>query len=252
MQTLAIDIGNTRTKLARFDEAGRMAGVTACSTAQIVPELEQFLAAFDPAAPLRAGWISVSAELDLAALPLWGIWKGPLRLHRLTAQSPMPLHNRYRTPATLGADRIVAVAGARMQAPGSPLLVIDAGTAITYDAATAAGEYLGGAIAPGIRMRFRALHEFTARLPLAEPEPEPALVGSSTLESLQSGVLWGIVSEAEGMIARYRDRLGGDLQVFLTGGDTPHFEKHLKSVNFADANLTLKGIYHILSSPPYV
>jgi type III pantothenate kinase len=252
MQTLAIDIGNTRSKLARFGETGALEALAICPASRLIPELELFLAGFDRAAPLRAGWISVSAALDLAALPIWSSWQAPVQLHPLTAQSPMPLLNRYRTPATLGADRIVAVAGARMQAPEQPLLVIDAGTAITYDAATAAGEYLGGAIAPGIRMRFRALHEFTARLPLAEPELPPDLIGGTTLESLQSGVLWGILSEAEGMIARCRERLGADLRVFVTGGDAPHFEKHLKSVNFADANLTLKGIYHILSSPPYV
>ncbi|MCB0841544.1 MAG: type III pantothenate kinase, partial [Bacteroidetes bacterium] len=126
-------------------------------------------------------------------------------------------------------------------------LVIDAGTAITYDFATANGEYKGGGIAPGMAMRFRALHEFTARLPLVSSQSDVLLIGDSTTASIQSGVQWGIIAEVEGMISYYKSQISPDLQVFLTGGDSGFFENHLKNINFADSNLILKGIHYILT-----
>jgi type III pantothenate kinase len=96
-------------------------------------------------------------------------------------------------------------------------------------------------------MRFRALHEFTARLPLVEPLPEPPLVGDSTAASIQSGVIRGMQSEVEGVIRQYQSHYGETLSVFLTGGDLPYFEKLGKNINFADSNLILRGIHFILT-----
>ncbi|MCL4138195.1 UNVERIFIED_CONTAM: hypothetical protein GTU68_027016 [Idotea baltica] len=137
--------------------------------------------------------------------------------------------------------------GAKSICKDVPILVIDAGTAITYDFANATGEYIGGGIAPGMAMRFRALHEFTARLPMISPDENVALIGDSTETCIQSGVQWGTIAEIERIIDYYKNQVSEDLQVFLTGGDTSYFENHLKNINFADSNLILKGIHFILT-----
>ncbi len=164
----------------------------------------------------------------------------------LDHHTPIPLINRYRTPDTLGYDRIAAAVGAYTIYPEKNVLVIDAGTAITYDLVTGGGEYMGGNISPGMAIRFKSLNKYTNRLPLLEPSiEEPPLLGSSTKEAIQSGVINGILFELDGFIGDV-SRLHPELKVVLTGGDAKYFEGKLKSSIFVDLNLNLIGLNRIL------
>jgi type III pantothenate kinase len=162
----------------------------------------------------------------------------------LNAQTPLPIRNLYQTPETLGKDRIAAVTGAWSMFPGKNTLAIDAGTCITYDLITSNGEYLGGAISPGIRMRFQAMHTFTGKLPLVEPEDFDELIGRSTRESLLSGVYNGVMAEISELIRLYRKKFD-DLTVILTGGDHVFLHNKLKISIFAVPELVLIGLNEI-------
>jgi type III pantothenate kinase len=164
----------------------------------------------------------------------------------LDHNTPIPLVNRYRTPDTLGYDRIAAAVGAYTIYPGRSVLVIDAGTAITYDVVTSDGEYLGGNISPGMEIRFKSLNRYTNRLPLLErPQEQPSLVGNSTREAIQAGIVNGIVFEMDGFIGAICQNYP-KLQVVLTGGDAKYFEGKLKSSIFVHLNLNLIGLNRIL------
>ncbi len=169
----------------------------------------------------------------------------------LTNSTPLPLVNHYRTPETLGYDRIAAVSGAHTIFPGKNVLVIDAGTAITFDVVTAAGEYIGGNISPGLQMRFKALHKFTSRLPLLAPEdPEVLQLGRTTDEAIISGVYNGLIHEIEGYISSISKKYK-NLQVVLTGGDAISFDKQLKNSIFVVSHLNLIGLNRILDYNAY-
>jgi type III pantothenate kinase len=160
-------------------------------------------------------------------------------------ETPVPLTNNYSTPETLGKDRLAGVAGAMHMVPRCDVLVIDAGTAITYDLLTASGQYLGGGISPGIAMRYKALHTFTNRLPLLDYYDDAQLVGDNTASCIHSGVLNGALAEMEGIIRAYQLQYPG-LKIFLTGGDHNYFDKRLKIKTFAAPNLVLEGLNLIL------
>ena len=159
--------------------------------------------------------------------------------------TPVPVVNKYSTPETLGKDRLAGVVGARQLFPASNILVIDAGTAITYDMITETGEYLGGSISPGIGMRYKALHTFTDRLPLLDYYDDAQLIGDDTASGIHSGVLNGVVAELEGIIRNYQSAYP-DLKIILTGGDHNYFDKRLKIKTFAAPNLVLEGLNLIL------
>ncbi|MCF6169965.1 MAG: type III pantothenate kinase [Bacteroidales bacterium] len=165
----------------------------------------------------------------------------------LNAQTPLPFVNKYATPEKLGKDRLAAVAGAQGFFPGRNILVLDAGTSITYDLLNASGEYLGGGISPGIQMRFEALHTFTGRLPLVKTkaENEVNLIGDTTEKSILSGVLNGVLQEVDGIISKY-DAEFSALQTLICGGDNKYFDKYLKNNIFAAPNLVLLGLMRIL------
>jgi type III pantothenate kinase len=164
----------------------------------------------------------------------------------LDHSTPIPLENKYDTPDTLGYDRIAAAVGAYTICPGKDVLVIDAGTAITYDIVTSRGEFLGGNISQGVDIRFKSLNRYTTRLPhLERPQELPPLVGSSTREAIQSGIINGLLFEMDGFIGAIRE-LYPKLQVVLTGGDAKYFVGKLKSSIFVDPNLNLIGLNRIL------
>ena len=152
----------------------------------------------------------------------------------------------YETPETLGMDRLCNASAAYGLFPGN-VLTIDMGTCIKYDFTTAEGAYLGGAISPGLAMRFRAMHTLTAKLPLIDDYRPAALIGANTADALRSGVLNGIEQEVKGMIESYRNTYP-DTQVVLTGGDARHFDFGKISGIFADEFLTLKGLHLTLIS----
>lgn len=163
----------------------------------------------------------------------------------LTHQLPLPVTNLYATPETLGVDRLAGVCGAMQMFVGQPCLVIDCGTCVTYDFINEKAEYLGGAISPGLHMRLRAMHEFTARLPKVGIEGDVPLIGNSTQSCMQSGAFNGMLAEIEGTIERYKQHYP-QLRVILCGGDTHFFENNLKGTIFAVQNLVLKGLNSIL------
>lgn len=159
--------------------------------------------------------------------------------------SYIPVKIGYDTPHTLGLDRIAAVVGAAMQQPGVPVLVIDAGTCVTYDLLTADGTFAGGNIAPGIRLRLLAMHEHTGKLPLVGDEGEIPEIGFSTETAMRAGATLGVAYEIEGYIARLNETYP-ELFVFLTGGDALKLAAKIKSRIFVDENLVLTGLNRIL------
>ena len=157
----------------------------------------------------------------------------------------LPIGIEYRTPDTLGHDRIAAAVGAWSQHPNRPLLVVDAGTAITYDLVSAKGKFMGGNIAAGIEMRLRALHEHTGRLPLVKSDGELPLLGYDTETAIRAGALQGAAYELEGYISACETENPG-LLVFLTGGDAERLATIIKRTIFVDRNLVPKGLNRIL------
>lgn len=160
-------------------------------------------------------------------------------------KTPVPIENLYKTKETLGKDRLAAIVGANNMYPESNVLVVDAGTAITFDFINAKKQYYGGTISPGLRMRFSALHQFTGKLPLVEPSDEYALLGDNTHRAILSGVINGIIFEIDGYIESLQKE-NKELITILTGGDAIFFVKKLKNTIFVDQNLVLTGLNRII------
>jgi type III pantothenate kinase len=164
----------------------------------------------------------------------------------LSSDTSLPISlDQYKTPNTLGADRIAnAVAGYSLSKQQNTL-VIDIGTCVKFDFVDKEGLYQGGSISPGMLMRFKAMHDYTGQLPLIDEPEETDLIGKSTFESMNTGVMTGMKSEIDGMIGLYSHKYSS-LTIFLTGGDHKRFDKGLKNSIFAENNLTLLGLYLIL------
>ena len=156
----------------------------------------------------------------------------------------LPFVNDYATPATLGIDRLCNAAALSKKEGRSAKLSVDIGTCIKFDFLSGDNHYLGGSISPGLKMRFLALHQLTANLPLIEQNQRPKLIGQTTSESMQSGVQHGMMAEVFGMIAKYEEQFP-DLSVYFTGGDLQNFDFPQKNNIFVDENLTLIGISEI-------
>jgi type III pantothenate kinase len=160
--------------------------------------------------------------------------------------SKLPFNNTYETPNTLGLDRLALVAAAHHLYPQQNVLIIDAGTCITYDIITKQANYLGGSISPGIDMRFKALHKFTAGLPLISFEkPKTHPVGKNTKDAILNGVLQGVVYEIDQNIERYMSDFK-DLTIILTGGNQQYLSTQLKNSIFANSNFQQFGLHAIL------
>jgi type III pantothenate kinase len=158
---------------------------------------------------------------------------------------PLPLKNQYKTPQTLGVDRIAAAAGAAFLYPNKNCLTVDIGTCITYDIIDESGSYLGGGIAPGIDMKLKAMHKFTSGLPNVAFDYQAVLIGKTTKECMLSGVLHGTAAEIEGIITRYQ-QFYEDLTILFCGGGAIFFESKIKGHIFAIPNLVLIGLNQIL------
>jgi type III pantothenate kinase len=163
----------------------------------------------------------------------------------LTHETPLPIKNLYATPQTLGCDRLAAVVGAAHLYPNQNLLVIDAGTAITYELLSAKGEYLGGNISPGISLRFKALHHYTGKLPLCERADSYAPVGTDTQSAIAAGVLNGVLYEVQANVEQFSLKIP-NLIAILTGGDADFFANRLKKPIFVVCDLVLIGLNRIL------
>ncbi len=235
---LVIDIGNTAAKIAVFD--GEELIDISYEPQHSLDSLKEISQRF----PLRQGIIaSVISLTDVMLQQLNGL---NIRLIHLTAKTPIPINNLYKTPQTLGVDRLAAVVAAHTSSPQLDALVIDAGTCITYDYINKNGDYLGGNISPGVNMRLKALHAFTDKLPLISPEGEILEWGNTTETAIRAGVIHGIQQEMEGYI-QLAEKRSTNLSVFLTGGDSVYFDTIKKNTIFADKYLVLKGLNRILS-----
>ena len=239
---LILDLGNTRHKFAVYNgqELVSTGSEPHLTTGHVAHVIDTY-----------AITESIVSSVDHHDDDLEALLEAETRLIRFNHQTPLPIMNLYGTPNTLGKDRLAGVVGARVAFPELPVLVIDAGTCIKYDFVDAQGGYYGGAIAPGLYMRLKAMHNFTARLPLIEPEnytvlAEVPITGNSTTDSMRSGALNGAVFEVEGAIAAYK-QLHPSLTVIITGGDAGFFELHVKSRIFARPNLVLEGLNAILN-----
>ncbi|HVD97845.1 MAG TPA: type III pantothenate kinase [Cytophagaceae bacterium] len=230
---LLIDSGNTFTKAALCDEH-KILQIVHTNQPEDFIEIEK---KYKPAAVIISSVNKAAAEI-LRMFP-------NARTIQLNADTPVPIQNLYKTPATLGMDRLAGVIGASTLFPQKNCLCIDAGTCITYDLLDAQGRYLGGSIGPGLEMRFKALHTFTARLPLIHQQEKANLTGNTTETSILSGVQIGIVKEMEGIVAEYKT-FYPDLQIIITGGDAGFFESRIKDTIFVAPDLLFLGLKRIL------
>lgn len=234
---LIIDIGNTRVKAALFKENQ----LFELRIFDSVSELLSDLSFIKQAQNAIIG--SVVDDLTLFYSAIDSIIPTLIFTH----QTKIPLLNLYHSASTLGSDRLAAAVGANMLYPNKDVLVIDAGTCIKYNFINSKNEYLGGAISPGLKMRFKSLAHFTSKLPLIElDESFDELIGRNTQNSILSGVLNGSIAEIDGLINDYVIQFP-EIICILTGGDTEFLAKRLKNSIFTHQNLVLKGLNDILN-----
>jgi type III pantothenate kinase len=232
---LTVDIGNTKIKMGLFKGSKLLWNYT---VAQISPKIISGL--LQKSAVERAIISDVADKSQTSK----AFTKIPRVLY-LNGKTALPFRNKYKTPSTLGTDRMALVAGALKYFPGKNVLVISMGTCITYDFINLRKEYLGGSISPGMEMRLEALSTFTARLPLVKPKQVKNITGRTTDESILTGVMLGILHEVEGFIQQYHKEYPA-LKVILTGGDASLFARQIKSSIFALPELSLTGLNEIL------
>jgi type III pantothenate kinase len=233
---LTIDIGNTNTKIAIFENNNIILAGNYEKFA-----VEQFR---DLKYNREISNIIISSVVISNSI-ISGLRSMPCNVVEFDYNTPLPVRNEYKTPKSLGNDRLAAVVGANSIFPGNNILVIDAGTAITYDIITYGAVYTGGNISPGLAMRFRALNKFTDRLPLLSQDENYPDFGSTTESAIISGVQKGIIYEMEGYINE-AGRKYNNLKVILTGGDAKFFDKMLKKRIFVEPNLICIGLNTIL------
>ena len=240
MKNLIIDEGNSFTKVAVY-ENGAQLWYERFERGSFEEGLRQAINCSE------IGACIVASVVDGAEDRFFFLRREVGRVYFVSNAMPMPFTNRYATPETLGVDRLAVMAAAVRRFPKRNVLVIDAGTCITFDVMTSGGDYLGGAIAPGLAMRLRAMHEFTAKLPqVAEQDFDIThFIGDTTVGCMLSGVYHNVVCEIDGVVERYRERFG-DLVVVLTGGNYFYLEKRIKSCNFASSFFLLEGLNVIL------
>ncbi|MBS9774657.1 MAG: type III pantothenate kinase [Tenacibaculum sp.] len=234
---LIIDVGNTRVKTAVFEE-DTIVNVEVFDKSKIITEIENIILKYN----IEEAIISSVASLSLKKLK---ILHELVNLKELTKDLKVPFKNLYKTPNTLGADRVALVTSAVKNFPNKNVLVIDAGTCITFDFKNKKEEYLGGAISLGVNMRYKALHTFTSKLPFLEMEGIENFIGNDTNTSIHSGVINGICKEIDGVIRQYKEKFK-DLTVVLTGGDANFLAKQLKNTIFVSPNFILEGLFTIL------
>ncbi len=235
---IVIDQGNTSAKVAVFD--GRKLFASFIFKPLKIDQLRRILNEFSPS----DGILCSVADLNPDIVSLL-----KERLNQfivLDEHTLIPIQIEYKTTGSLGKDRIASAVGAYKKNPKRNLLIIDAGTAITYDFVGAGGIYHGGNISPGMTMRFKALHAYTKRLPLLDEQGDVPGLGYDTESAIRSGVVNGIIKEMEAYIKEYKLKYP-DLLVFLTGGHSFYFETKLKKSIFADGNLVLNGLNEILN-----
>ncbi|WP_426431402.1 type III pantothenate kinase [Winogradskyella sp. HB-48] len=235
---LIVDVGNTFVKFAVFQNDELIHKVS-FKLSKFKKEFKKLKRDFPK---LKTAIISSVGRLSKKEIE---IVKEELEVLELNHKIKLPFKNLYKTPKTLGVDRIALVSASVNQFPDNNVLIIDAGTCITYDFVNEKNEYLGGAISPGIRLRYHALHNLTANLPLLDKNQPESIIGNSTESSIHSGVVMGVVKEIDGVIDQYKAE-HQDLTVILTGGDANFLSNQLKNSIFANSNFLLEGLNYIL------
>lgn len=225
-----LDAGNTRVKLAVF-ENNTLLDVRSFDDQE---KLLNFINEDEK--------IIISSVIESSFLE--DLKKKGSSIFQITSDLKFPFELKYKTPETLGIDRVCNVVAINQLKPTGNRLCIDIGTCIKFDFLDENTSYLGGSISPGLRLRFRALNSFTAKLPLLEPTTKIDLIGDSTTTAIQSGVQLGMQAEINGIINCYKQKYH-KLMIFITGGDAHYFDFEQKSDIFADENLTIKGIFEI-------
>ena len=234
---LVIDIGNTNGKVAVF-ENDTLIEKNVFNKNDLLEILREIKKKFRIQHTILSSVVKITNKERQEIKKIVPFWE-------LSSKTKIPFKNLYKTPSTLGLDRVALIANAVKQYPKTNVLVIDAGSCITYDFVNSKSEYLGGAISPGIAMRFKAMHQFTSKLPILEKNNVDDFLGKTTEESMQTGVIFGVLNEIEGFINRYKKNYV-HLTVVLTGGDTNFLSKQLKSSIFANQNFLLQGLNNIL------
>lgn len=240
---LALDFGNSRMKAAIFDKRKLVHLETQASLS--ASRLRKIILQYSIQKSILASVIEERKEIDV-------LLRKTTQFAKFDSSANLPIKNLYKTPATLGADRLANLIGAYSLYPQRNILVISAGTCITYDVITTEKKYFGGNIAPGLDMQLKAMNTFTARLPLVKKEMTMELFGRSTRTSMLTGVITGTSLEMKGFISEYKKKYPR-LKVVLTGGDAPYFEPmvaqkipSVKSKTFAVPHLLLHGLNEIL------
>ena len=231
---LTVDVGNTRIKAAVF-EGSTIVENFVFEKEELEKEIKKILKKFQNCSDLVVASVGNIEKQSFLS------FEKQLAIHFLTHEDAFPFINKYATPKTLGIDRMVLAAGATLQFPRQNRLVIDAGTCITYDFIDESDQYLGGAISPGLRLRYEALHNYTARLPLLSLEAPESYIGNATAQAIHSGVVNGFVYEIDGFIDEYRTNFPNFI-IILTGGDADFLAKRLKNTIFANSNFLLESL----------
>lgn len=240
---LVIDFGNTLRKFAIFDnyEPIKIEITDTTDQKQLIKITDSLIKTF--------GKTSISSAIISSVIDYPDTFKSYLTdnldLIDFSHLTPIPIINLYQTPETLGKDRLAAAVAASTLFPNKNVLAVIAGTCITYEMVDKEKNYHGGAISPGIRMRFKALHNFTHRLPLLDSIEPVEITGQSTEASIITGVVHGALVEVDGMIDSF-GRNYENLTIILSGGDMKYFDKKLKNNIFAVPNLVLRGLDIIL------
>ena len=240
---LVIDIGNTNCKMAVFQKNKLIHFEKFNILTKNI--LQKIFEHFNKEEKIKNSIISNSGDFDESLI---AFLQNNSNYIAFSNESKVPITLKYKTPNTLGLDRICNVVGATlMNNAAYNTLVIDTGTCITFNFVNQQNEFLGGSIAPGLKMRFEAMHHFTDKLPLEKiPNAAINLIGDDTKTSLQSGATNGIIAEISGMIDNYKNKYDY-LAIYITGGGTNFFAKHLKYKIFAVPNLGLFGLNKILN-----
>ena len=231
---LTIDVGNSRIKVAVF-EYNKQVDFFIFETNEALKNFENI---FQKYPNLQKIILSSVGKLDEEVV---NFIKSQFQTEIIDHKSKFPFTNLYATPETLGIDRMVLAAGATLMYPNQNRLIIDAGTCITYDFVNAENQYLGGAISPGIKIRYKSLNNYTSKLPLLTLSEDFEIIGNSTKSAIHSGVINGVIFEIEGFISQYSLK-NQDLTIILTGGDAEFLAKRLKSTIFANSNFLLESL----------
>ncbi len=233
---LVIDLGNSSLKVALFDKNLMISKfIYTNQSLSIISDLFKNNV-------INNSLISNVSTIDKNILDFLKINSNLISINEST---DLPFINLYKTKNTLGHDRIALVSAAAIDFPDQNILIIDAGTCITYDFKNTKNEYLGGGISPGIQMRFKSLNSETSNLPLSTINLNNKLIGDNTDSSINSGVVNGVIYEINGIISQYQERFK-NIKIILTGGDSNFLLKKIKNTIFADQNFLLKGLNYLL------